>query len=143
VSETVVGVLEAIEVYEHDSRAMTPRAVQRLCQPIEQPCPVRHAGQPIGQALLLDQPPGQNAGEARRQDEAAVNRRKQPGMGDRAGLRVDRSRVERADDPMLQDDEGQRQQERRPRLVQSEKGDHDKELEVRLDHASREVDEDR
>ena len=55
---------------------------------------------------------------------------------------VDRGWVQGPHDAMVDGDEGDGKQERLPVLVQGQEADHHKEMEVHLDEAAREVDED-
>jgi hypothetical protein len=63
----------------------------------------------------------------------------------RGGRRVviDGLRVERSEQTMVHDDVHEGQQERRPVLVEDEDRDDDEEVEVRLDHSARHVDDQR
>jgi len=80
---------------------------------------------------------------AARADEDAVDRRPQPRVVHAGGVVEDLARVEQAGGAVVEDDVGDRQQVGEPLLVEREDGDHDEEVEVRLDPAVPEVDEDR
>src|SRR3954469_15734157 len=64
-------------------------------------------------------------------------------MLDGTAVVVDGTRGERADDPVVHEDDGDGQAERHPVLVQGDDGDHDEEVEVALDGAAHQVDDDR
>ena len=90
----------------------------------------------------LVQLPGRQVGSARSHHEPGMDEGPQPGMLLRARVVVDRGRVQRPHGAVVDGDEGDGKQEWLPVLVQGHEADHDKEVEVHLDEAAREVDED-
>jgi hypothetical protein len=118
-----------------------PPAVEGLGQVFEQVHAVGQAGQPVPERLLFGQPPAQDAGDARGQDEPAVDHRRPPWMGDVGGAVEHGRGVDHAKQPVLGDDVEQGEQERQPRLVQGQEPDDHEELEVRLDRAAGQVDQ--
>jgi hypothetical protein len=70
-----------------------------------------------------------------------VHERPAPWVGDGGRVVVDRAGVERAERAVVEDHIADRQQEGQPVLVEREDGDHEEEVEVRLDLAAPEVDE--
>ena len=100
-------------------------------------------GERVAQELLLVRAPRGDVGEARGEDEAAVDQRPPPRVGGRLRVAVDRVRLQDADHAVVQDDVADREEERDPVLVQREQPDHHEEVEVRLDDAAPEVDEQR
>ena len=88
VAEAVVDDLEAVEVDEQhgDAAAAALDAGERALQAAHQQQAARQAGERVAQELLLVRPPRGDVGEARGEDEAAVDQRPAPRV--RGGLRV-------------------------------------------------------
>jgi hypothetical protein len=145
VAEAVVDDLEAVEVDEQDGDAAAASAgpVERALQAVHQQQPAREAGQRVAQELELVRPPRRDVGEARGEDEAAVDQRPAPRVGGRLRVAVDRMRLDDAEHAVVQDDVGDRQEERHPVLVEGQQADHHEEVEVRLDGPVPQVDEQR
>ena len=96
-----------------------------------------------GLALRVDErlvePPCHEAGDARARNEERVDGRPAPRVVVGGVVIEDRVLVERADHAVVDEDVGDRREERKPVLVQRDYRDHDEEVEVHLDHAAREV----
>ena len=75
--------------------------------------------------------------------ERGVDRRPLPRVGDRVGVVEHLVAAERGPMPWWSDHVERREQERDPVLVEREDGDHHEEVEVRLDVAARDVDDER
>ena len=145
VSEAVVDILEPVEIDEqHGERAGTTTGTgERVPDAVLEQRAVRKPGQRIAEALLFVEAPGDDARDARGENEAAVDERPLHGMGDRVRMVVHRRRIDDAEDAVVHDDEADGEQERQPVLVERQDADHHEEVEVHLDHAAAETDEHR
>ena len=111
----------------HPDRSVLEGAAELLLA-LERACP-----------HVLVEPPRDDVDDAQRQHEERVDERPLPGVADGVGVVVDALRVERPDQPVVDQDEPDRDQVRHPLLVVGEHRDHHEEVEVRLGRAVREV----
>ena len=99
------------------------------------------AGRTLGvDAEFVQLPRGQRR-RALTGDEERVERRPAPRMLQRRGVVIDRGAVQDAHHAVVQQDEGDRDEEREPRLVQRDHRDDHEEVEVHLDQPATHVDE--
>ncbi len=145
VAEGVVDLLEPVEV-DHEDGEVVVAVRQFGLQGRAEGGAVRQARQQVVQRAvlhLLQQHPLPHAGglgEAPHREGPGAGGREQQGVHDRELPRVvvggrvveDDLRVQRPDDPVLEQDVPDGHGERRPRLVERDDGDHDEEVEVRL-----------
>ena len=144
VTETVVHVLEAVEIeQQHRGHLLrSQRTRERAAHAVAEQLAVRKSRQRVVESLELVQSPRRDARDAHREDERAVHQRPSPRVRDRVRMVVHAAGIEHADRAVVQDDEGDRAQERGPLLIQGDQRDHHEEMEVKLDHAAGDMDED-
>jgi hypothetical protein len=87
-------------------------------------------------AEVLVHAPREDGGDRGGEDEGAVDRGEAPRV---SGVVVDRIAIDDAHQPVVHDDERDRDEERAPVLVQRDDDDHDEEHEMRLDRAAGQV----
>jgi hypothetical protein len=90
-------------------------------------------------AGVLVQPPVHDVDQRDHPDEARMDGGPPPRMGEGGRMVVDRAGIDQAHEPVVQQDEGARQQVREPLLVERQEGDRHEEVEVALDGAVHEM----
>ncbi|HEY2704493.1 MAG TPA: hypothetical protein VGL20_12450 [Candidatus Dormibacteraeota bacterium] len=93
--------------------------------------------------VLLARGPRIDVGRGRGEHEATMDECPAPGMQHLVDPVVHRAGVDHPHQPVLEDHEGEREEERDPVPIRREQPDHDEEVEVRLDGAVGEVDQHR
>jgi hypothetical protein len=144
VAEAVVDRLEVVQVDEqHGGGSRVPiRAVQGVSDAVGQQRPVGQAGERVLEGLFAG-PPADQAGHAGGEDERGVQRGEAPRVGPGRGMVEHRVRIKDAHHAVVYGHVADRQQERKPVLVQRDDADHHEEVEVHLDQTVRQMHGDR